>query len=132
MAMKGQRYPIYKAGLENLITNLIEKAERDRAAGPCLCDYREGANINKRSCSCIELIHPERRAPFEFHKAQVFIDDELNVPVRYVAYDWPIVPGGELPLIEEYTYYNVKLNVGLTDLDFDSNNPAYSFPRRGR
>lgn len=130
MAMKGQRYPVYKAGLENLVTNLIEKAERDRAAGPCVCDYREGANINKRPCSCIELVHPERRAPFEFHKAQVFIDDELNVPVRYVAYDWPATPGGEPPLIEEYTYYNIKVNVGLTDLDFDTSNPAYSFPRR--
>lgn len=132
MAMKGQRHPIYKAGLESLITNLIEKAERDRAAGPCLCEYREGANINKRSCSCIELIHPDQRAPYEFHIAKVFIDDELNLPVRYAAYDWPTAPGAEPALIEEYTYYNVKVNVGLTDLDFDANNPAYKFPRRGR
>lgn len=130
MAMKGQRYPIYKAGLESLIVNLIEKAERDRAAGPCICNYREGANINKRPCSCIELVHPDRRAPYEFHKALVFIDKELNLPVRYAAYDWPVVPGGEAPLIEEYTYYNVKVNVGLTDLDFDSKNPAYKFPGR--
>ena len=130
MAMKGQRYPVYKAGVENLIVNLIEKAERDRAAGPCICNYREGANINKRPCSCIELIHPDRRAPYEFHKALVYIDKELNLPVRYEAYDWPAVPGGKAPLIEEYTYYNVKVNVGLTDLDFDTTNPAYSFPRR--
>jgi len=46
-----------------------------------------------------------------------------------VAYDWPTTPGGEAPLIEEYTYYNVKLNVGLTDLDFDKTNPAYNFPK---
>lgn len=130
VAMRGQRYPIYKAGLENLIVDLIKKAERDRAAGPCICNYREGANINKRPCSCIELVHPERRAPYEFHKAVVFIDKELNLPVRYAAYDWPATPGGEAPLIEEYTYYNVKLNVGLTDLDFDPKNPAYSFPKR--
>lgn len=132
MAMRGQRYPIYKAGLEALVTDLIKKAERDRAAGPCLCEYREGANINKRPCSCIELVHPDQREPYEFHIAKVFIDDELNLPVRYAAYDWPAVPGEEPPLIEEYTYYNIKLNVGLTDLDFDANNPAYSFPRRRR
>ena len=130
MAMKGQRYPVYKAGVENLIVNLIEKAERDRAAGPCICNYRVGANIKKRPCSCMELIHPDRRAPYEFHKALVYIDKELNLPVRYEAYDWPAVPGGKAPLIEEYTYYNVKVNVGLTDLDFDTTNPAYSFPRR--
>ena len=24
-----------------------------------------------------------------FYKAEVYIDDELNVPIRYVAYLWP-------------------------------------------
>jgi len=129
LAMKGQRYPIYDAGLENLIVKLIEKAERDRAAGPCIVNYRDGANINNRSCSVIELVHNERRAPYEFHKAQVFIDNELKLPVRYAAYDWPRTVGGKPELLEEYTYYNVKVNVGLTDTDFDPNNKAYSYPR---
>ena len=130
IAMRGQRYPIYEAGLENLIVKLIEKAERDRAAGPCVVDYRDGAVINKRECSLIELVHNERHEPYEFHKAQVFIDKELNVPVRYAAYDWPESPGAEPKLLEEYTYYNVKANVGLTDNDFNPANPAYKFPRR--
>lgn len=130
LAMKGQRHPIYEAGVENLIVKLIEKAERDRAAGPCVVNYRDNANINNRPCSLIELVHNERRAPYEFHKAQVFIDQELNLPVRYAAYDWPVVAGGEAPLIEEYTYFNVKVNVGLTDMDFNPSNKAYSYPRR--
>jgi hypothetical protein len=130
MAMNGQRYPIYDAGLENLIVKLIEKADRDRAAGPCEVTYREGAQINDRPCSLIELVHEERRAPYEFHKAQVFIDDELNLPVRFVAYDWPQGPGAAPQLLEEYTYYNVKVNVGLTDLDFNPKNPRYKFPGR--
>lgn len=130
LAMKGQRYPIYDAGLENLVVKLIEKAERDRAAGPCVVNYKEGATINKRSCSVIELIHNERRAPYEFHKAKVFIDDELNLPVRFAAYDWPTSPNEKPRLLEEYTYYNIKLNVGLTDMDFSPENPAYKFPRK--
>ena len=75
----------------------------------------------------IEVVHDERRTPFEFHKAQVFIDDELNIPVRYVAYDWPSTPGGKPILMEEYTYVDVVLNVGLTDRDFDITNPEYSY-----
>ncbi len=130
IAMKGQRYPIYEAGLENLVIKLIEKAERDRAAGMCEVNYVEGAKINGRECTLIEVIHPERVHPFEFYKAKVYIDDELNIPVRYAAYDWPTTPGGKPVLIEEYTYINVELNVGLTDLDFDPNNPAYKFPAR--
>ena len=127
LMMKGQREPIYQAGLENLITQLIEKAERDRAAGQCVVNYSDGATINKRSCSVIELIHEDRREPYEFHKAQVFIDDELGLPIRFAAYDWPTSPGAKPELIEEYTYLNISVNVGLTDLDFDPRNPKYKF-----
>lgn len=130
IAMKGNRYPIYDAGLENLVRKLIEKASRDRAAGSCEVNYVEGAKINGRPCTLIEVIHSERCAPFEFYKAKVYIDDELNIPVRYAAYDWPSRPGAKPPLIEEYTYVNVKLNVGLTDLDFSPDNPSYKFPSR--
>ena len=130
LAMKGQRYPIYEAGLENLIVKLIEKAERDRAVGPCVVNYKEGAEINKRPCSLIELVHEQKKYPYEFHKAHVFVDSELQVPVRFAAYDWPTSPGAKPKLIEEYTYYNIKVNTGLTDMDFNPDNPAYKFPRR--
>ena len=130
LAMRGNRYPIYDAGVENLIHKLIKKANRDKQAGMCQVEYRSGAEINKRPCSVIELVHNERKAPYEFHKAQVFIDDELNLPIRYAAYDWPTSPGSKPKLIEEYTYVNLKLNVGLTDSDFDPDNPVYKFPRR--
>ncbi len=130
IAMKGNRYPIYDAGLENLVVKLIEKAERDRAAGDCHVSYTNGAMINNRSCTLIEVVHPERKQPYEFYKAKVYIDDELNIPVRYAAYDWPLAPGQNPPLLEEYTYINVRLNVGLTDRDFDPNNPEYKYPSR--
>lgn len=128
LAMKGNRYPIYDAGLENLALKLIEKAERDRAAGDCEVRYMEGAKINKRSCMVIEVKHPQQKAPYEFYLAKVYIDDELQIPIRFVSYDWP--KGGSKPkILEEYTYVNVQLNVGLTDSDFSISNPAYNFAR---
>ena len=63
-----------------------------------------------------------------FTRLKCFIDKELNIPVRYAAYDWPAAPGEEPPLMEEYVYVNVKLNVGLSDEDFDPANQAYKFP----
>ena len=130
MAMQGQRYPIYEAGLENLIVKLIEKATRDRAAGMCEVNYRDGLKMNHRPCSLIEVVHREKRAPYEFYKAQVLIDNELNLPVRYTAYDWPKAPGAKPEILEQYSYVNIKLNVGLTDKDFDPSNSAYNFPGR--
>jgi hypothetical protein len=130
LAMRGNRHPIYEAGLENLVKKLIEKAERDRKVGLCEVEYREGAKINGRSCTLIEVIHNERKEPFEFYKAQVFIDDEMQIPVRFASYNWPSREGAEPQLIEEYTYTKVELNVGLTDFDFDPSNKADNFPGR--
>ena len=128
LAMQDNRYPIYDAGLENLVIKLVEKAERDREAGMCEVRYLDGAQINKRPCQLIEVIHDKKLPPFEFYKAKVYVDQEMNIPVRYIAYDWPLADG-KPRIIEEYTYINVKLNPGLTDEDFSIVNAAYDFAR---
>jgi len=127
MAMRGNRYPITDIGIQNLVKKLIEVAEEDMKHGDCIVKIRQGAKVNKRICTCIEVVHPERNKNYRFHKARIFIDDELNVPIRYAAWDWPAKKGGQPRLLEEYTYVNVKLNVGLTATDFDRNNPKYRF-----
>ena len=130
LAMKGQRYPAHQAGMENLVVKLIEKATRDRAAGLCEVVYRDGVRINGRECSVIEVVHPEQRAPYDFHIAKVYIDKELNLPIRYQAHIWPEAGETKPLLLEEYTYLNVKINQGFTDVDFSPENPLYKFRRR--
>ncbi len=128
LAMKSSRYPIYEAGIENLVVKLIEKAERDKAAGDCQVEFVDTAKINDRACTKITVTHPDRKAPYDFNVAEVFIDNELQVPIRYAAYSWPRKAGGEPELLEEYTYLNLELNVGLTAKDFDPSNPEYEYP----
>lgn len=127
MAMKGNRYPIYEAGIENLVFRLIEKGERDKEIGDAEVKFYENIKINGRKCTLIQVKHPESRPEYDFHICRVFIDKELNVPIRYSAYDWPTEAGGKPALMEEYTYLNMKLNVGLSDLDFDIKNSDYNF-----
>ena len=130
VAMQNSRYPIFDAGLENLIIKLIDKAETAKASNRSKVVYRDNAEIMKRKCTLIELINEQRHHSDEFHKAHVFIDQELGLPVRYVAFDWPKTPGGKPEIIEEYTYVRVNMNQGYTDIDFSADNPAYKFPRR--
>ncbi|MCC6508793.1 MAG: DUF1571 domain-containing protein [Pirellulaceae bacterium] len=127
LAMKGQRYPIYDLGIENLVLKLIEKGERDRRQDECDVEFRRGAKVGGRQCTMLTVTHPVSRPYFDFHVAEIFIDDELQVPVRYAAYTWPTVAGGERELLEEYTYQKVQINVGLTDADFDRSNKKYNF-----
>jgi hypothetical protein len=122
IAMRGQLYPITDIGIENLILKLIEKGERDKLRGArdeCQVEFKPGAGINGRKCTLLEVTHPVKRPFFDFHVAQVFIDDELNFPVRYAAYGWPAREGGPPTLLEEYTYLKIKVNIGLEDKDFD-------------
>lgn len=127
LAMRGQRYPITEVGLENLVVKLIEKGERDRQRGECDVQFQQGAKVGGRECTVLSVSHPVERPYFDFHIAQIFIDNELNMPVRYCAYTWPASPGGEPVLLEEYTYQNIKTNIGLTDADFDQKNTKYNF-----
>ncbi len=127
IAMRGQRYPITEIGIANLVKRLIEVGQRDSQYGECEVKFFQGAKINDRTCTCIQVMHPVPRRNFLFHIARIFVDDELNLPLRYESRDWPTKPGEEPPLIEEYTYLNLKVNNGFTDADFDIRNPNYQF-----
>ena len=133
-AMIDQRYPITELGIQVLTERLIEKGERDRQGDwdrnrddETKVEFYKDAKINDRVCTLLRVTHPNPRPYYDFHVAQIFIDDELNVPIHYSAYSWPAVEGGRPLLEEEYTYMDVKVNVGLTDKDFDPRNPAYNY-----
>lgn len=127
LAMRGQRYPLTEIGLENLIVKLIERGETAGKYSDVTCVFRKGARLKDRACTVIQVTQPTRRPDAEFYQAQVFIDDELNVPIRYIAYDWPGRSGEVGEVIEEYNYLNLDVNVGLTDSDFNPRNEAYNF-----
>ncbi|MCA9246629.1 MAG: DUF1571 domain-containing protein, partial [Planctomycetales bacterium] len=118
IAMRGQRYPITEVGVRNLTARLVEVAEEDAKFAECDVKHFQGAKVNGRVCNCIQVTHPVRRANFRYHIARIFIDQEDQVPVRFESYDWPAREGGKPVLLEEYTYMNMKFNVGLTDADF--------------
>jgi hypothetical protein len=126
-AMFGHRYPITEIGLLNMVRRLVEVAERDLQHGECEVRVVHGARINDRACTWIEATHPVERPYFTFHVVRIFVDDQLNLPVRYEAYDFPAAPGGPPELIEQYSYLDLKLNNGYTDADFDVKNPKYRF-----
>lgn len=127
LAMTDNRYPITEIGILNLTQRLIEAGEQGLQYEECEVNLFDGAKINGRPCKCIQVVHPQRRAHFRFHKAQIFIDNELNVPIRYASWLWPDKPDGKPLLLEEYTYLNLKINDGFTDADFSSTNRAYRF-----
>ena len=130
LAMAGQRYPITDIGIENLVMKLIERGEKDKRHGFCNVELVPGAKVGGRNCSIIQVTHAIQQPHYDFHRAQIFMDDEWKIPVRYAAYGWPKKGAAvdvDKDVIEEYTYQNLKFNVGLTDADFDVKNKEYNF-----
>jgi hypothetical protein len=131
MAMRGNRYPITEFGFENLLRRLIEVAHEDVTQGTeCDIKFYEDAKINGRGCTGILVVHPNQTPTSRFHMARVFMDRQLQIPILFESYGWPDAPGGKPKLLEQYSYSDVELNVGLTDADFDRNHPDYRLRRQ--
>lgn len=126
-AMQESRYPISEIGVLNLTRRLIENGEQELRSNGCQAKLVRGAKVNGRPCTLIQVAHASRQTALQYKTARILIDDELVLPIHYSAYDWPLEDGGPAILLEEYTYTDIKLNVGLTDWDFDHRNEAYQF-----
>ena len=132
-AMRGRHYPLTEIGMQNIVLRLIEigmeSMQADRQLRECEVRFIDNAKIEGRSCQCIQVTFPVRRENLRFHLARIFIDEELGLPVRFAAFSWSTEPDKAPLLMEEYTFLDLKVNVGLTDEDFDRNNPSYKFYR---
>ena len=127
MAMEGNRYPITEIGFKNLAKRLIEVLEQEMEYRDGELEVWENAKVGDRKCTHYRLTHHEKRPNLTYHMAEVSVDDELGIPIRYGAYDFPKEEGGKPQLLEQYVYTDVAINVGLTDKDFDPRNPSYDF-----
>ncbi len=128
-AMRRNRYPVTHIGIRNLIRRLLEVGEEELRYSETEVTYFNDATVDDRRCTVLEVRHPVRRDHFRFHVARIYVDDELRLPIRFASYDWPEKEGGNPRLVEEYTYTDLKLNVVLSDRDFDYRNPAYGFSK---
>lgn len=124
MAMKGNRHPITDMGMLNLAKQLIIVGEKN-LENPCISVRYFDAELNGRDCVCVEVMNNDRKKDPLFYKGQIFVDMELNIPIKFISWGWG--NGRDFPLMEEYTYSDIQLNPGLTDKDFDIRNPEYNY-----
>jgi hypothetical protein len=128
-AMENNRHPITDAGIGALIHTVSRRWAVELSPAESLLVFDPNMMIGPRHCLSIESIHPHQKPDFQFYKVRLFIDTELNLPIRFEGYNWPTEEGGTAELVEEYSYIDLKINVGLGDIDFDIANRQYSFGR---
>lgn len=126
-ALAENRYPITQAGMAKMLEIVIAQWQADARYQEVQVKEVPGMKMGDQTCLLLETVHPQPRDHFKFHKTRLYLDAETKLPVRLEQYLWPEKEGGEPVLAEEYTYTQIKSNIGLTDLDFDKTNPAYEF-----
>ena len=121
------KYPLRNLGVKYLNERLIELASDEIQLGKCDVLFYPDVKIGTQEAYCVQVAHRVRSEGARMPLARAFFDKRTGIPFRYEGYAWPD-RGGESPVLnEEYTYLNLKFNVGLTEWDFDSRNPDYSF-----
>ncbi len=120
LVMHCNRRTVTQSGIGNMIaiTETILEAY-PRAV------LRDEGNIDVYgvNCRCFSI---QRSAPGKnpddcWVKARLCASDEDLLPRRATFWD------GNGTVIEDYGYSDVKFNIGLTDIDFDPDNPEYDF-----
>lgn len=129
MAMEDNRHPVTEAGIGSLIDTVARHWATELSPEESRLTFHPNVRVGNHPCTMIESVHPRKRPDFLFYMVKLYINHEHGLPIRFEAYDWPKHPGAAPELVEEYTYLNLRVNVGLRDGDFDPANPQYSYGR---
>ena len=133
-ALSEGRYPITRIGVHNMLETVIKQWENETKYGEVNVTYYPNAKLNNSNrnlremlCKVIETSHPHPRKQFPYHLTRLYIEKKTNLPVRVEQYGFPQREGAPPVLIAEYTYWNIRSNIGLKNIDFDPENPQYGF-----
>jgi hypothetical protein len=119
-ALKNNLRPITAAGMINMMAVIVAQCELARANGDLQLRYAGRIEVGGRPAYAIKRLLPNK--PIYPNKELVILIDAADlVPVGCDAYGW------DGQLLTKYRFTEFKLNVGLTDYDFDRANKDYHF-----
>jgi hypothetical protein len=116
------RHPVTDVGIGRLLEIVGSNARRASRNGVLRVVDRGMGEVAGRRVRQLESILPrDPRAGYYAYRVQLSFDEEHGLPIRVVVYDWSD------RLVEDYVYGALRLNPGLTTLDFDPSNKEYGF-----
>ena len=126
LATRGERHNIMFMGYMKIAQIIVDDATRLRDGGYPreIRDLGEQTVRGSRS-RCFDMDLPKDKDPnFYAFRSEMCFDEASQLPSRVKSWD---MVDGSLVVVEDYEYGDIRVNSGLTDLDFDTENPAYHF-----
>ena len=120
--MEKSRHPVTDVGIGRLLEIVGDNTRRASRNGVLRVVDRGVGEVAGRRVRQVEGILPrDPQAGYYAYRVQLSFDDEHRIPIRVVVFDWSD------QLVEDYTYSDLRLNPGLSVLDFDPSNKEYGF-----
>ena len=126
-ALEESRYPIMNIGMRNLLELTIAQWNSELNVPDVKVRYFPNAKVGNVECRVFESSYDKKHKGVKFHMTRMYVDKKTAFPVRVEQFDFPAKAGAKAPILEQYTYLNVKPNAGLKDIDFDVKNSGYDF-----
>ncbi|MCH2203022.1 MAG: DUF1571 domain-containing protein [Fuerstiella sp.] len=127
LVMSENRHPITELGIEKFLLVLRKQWIEQSKYTESSVKYFRNAKLGGMTCRRIVVTHPRPRRQFPFHKTVLWIDDESGLAVRLQQFGFAVRSGADPPIVEDYTYTDLRPNVRISDRDFDENNPKYNY-----
>lgn len=122
--LRDSRHPITDLGLGRLVDLIVGNARRAlRHNEVTVVDHGAIAEAG-RAERRLELVLPRDPAKgYYCYRVLVAIDQPTGLPTGVEIFDW------DDRFVASYAYRDLRVNAGLTALDFEPSNPEYGFPR---
>jgi hypothetical protein len=120
--MEKSRHPVTDIGIGRLLEIVGDNARRAAKNGVIRVQDRGISEVAGRRVRQVESVLPrDPKAGYYAYRVQLFFDEEHHLPIRVVVFDWSD------QLVEDYIYADLRLNPGLTAMEFDPSNKDYGF-----
>lgn len=120
MAMKGNKHPITRSGIGNMLQSLTEVFTLAKNNNDLQTFYLGVEALDGRPAHVIVRRLPNKDI-YPAYLTFIYFDLDTKLPIRIVSLDW------NYQLVNFYYYKDLKVNQGLTDNDFNPGNREYNF-----
>lgn len=114
LATRDAHHTILQAGIENMITHIMQEYRRGMARHEVQVQMREQAKVDGRPAYHLDFIYPhDPSASYYAYRGELWIDTEYYLPTKLRVYD------RNNQLYEHYAYHQLRLNPGLDAKAFE-------------
>ena len=126
LALKESRHPVTSIGMEMMARKVATQWNVERVLPAPEIKFYPNATLGKTDCKVVETTHAVPNELLKAQRTRLYVAKDTGLPVRVQQYAFP--SRGQKPvLVEDYTYTDVRTNLGMGAIDFNTKNPNYGF-----